>query len=60
MSMKTLVILNDPPHDAEAGCCVRAWTPGGIAEDHLVKDARRSTPDELADWTLWADKVITF
>jgi hypothetical protein len=26
----------------------------------LTKGTRRSTLDELADWTLWADQVITF
>jgi uncharacterized protein involved in oxidation of intracellular sulfur len=31
-----------------------------IREDQLVPGARRSSLDELTDWTLWADKVITF
>jgi uncharacterized protein involved in oxidation of intracellular sulfur len=31
-----------------------------IREDQLVRGARRSSDDELTDWTLWADKVITF
>jgi uncharacterized protein involved in oxidation of intracellular sulfur len=45
--------------------CRRAlrWTgmdARGVDDDHLTKDAHRPTPDELTDWTLWADKVITF
>ena len=39
------------------GTCMDAR---GITEDMLTKDARRSTLDELADWTLAADHVITF
>ncbi len=31
-----------------------------ITDELLVKAAHRSTLDELTDWTLWADKVITF
>ena len=29
-------------------------------EAALVEGARRSSLDELADWTLWADKVVSF
>jgi uncharacterized protein involved in oxidation of intracellular sulfur len=32
----------------------------GIREEQLVDGARRSALEELTDWTLWADKVITF
>jgi uncharacterized protein involved in oxidation of intracellular sulfur len=32
----------------------------GISDDHLTKGARRSTLDELTDWTVWADKTVTF
>jgi uncharacterized protein involved in oxidation of intracellular sulfur len=32
----------------------------GIDDDHLTKGAHRSTLDELAEWTVWADKVVTF
>ena len=31
-----------------------------IREEQLVDGARRSNLEELTDWTLWADKVITF
>jgi sulfur relay (sulfurtransferase) complex TusBCD TusD component (DsrE family) len=33
-----------------------AW----VDEGALVEAARRSSLDELADWTLWADKVVSF
>jgi len=29
-------------------------------DDMLTKRARRSSLDELAEWTAWADKVVTF
>lgn len=47
-------------HGAEVGCCGTCLDARGIDEDHLTKGAHRSTLDELTDWTLWADKVITF
>ena len=47
-------------HGAEVGCCGTCMDARGIHDEHLTKGARRSTLDELTDWTLWADKVITF
>lgn len=47
-------------HGAELGCCGTCMDARGITDDHLTKGARRSTLDELADWTSWADKVVTF
>jgi sulfur relay (sulfurtransferase) complex TusBCD TusD component (DsrE family) len=31
-----------------------------MTEDPLAEPVRRSTLAELAEWTIWADKVITF
>jgi hypothetical protein len=31
-----------------------------MTDDMLTKGARRSSLDEVADWTEWADKVLTF
>lgn len=47
-------------HGADVGCCGTCMDARGIGDDHLAKGARRSTLDELADWTAWADKVVTF
>ena len=47
-------------HGAEVGCCGTCMDARGIDDVHLTKGARRPTLDELADWTVWADKVITF
>lgn len=46
-------------HGMEVGCC-GCLDARGIAETALVEGARRSTLDELTDWTIWADKVVTF
>jgi len=31
-----------------------------IRDEQLIEGARRSTLDELTDWTRWADKIVTF
>jgi uncharacterized protein involved in oxidation of intracellular sulfur len=45
---------------AQVGCCGTCLDARGIAAENLVEAAQRSTLDELTDWTLWADSVITF
>jgi uncharacterized protein involved in oxidation of intracellular sulfur len=32
----------------------------GITDEMLLPAARRSSLEEVADWTLWADKIISF
>ena len=32
----------------------------GVSTENLIEGAQRLTLEDLADWTLWADKVITF
>lgn len=54
------MITSAARHGAEVGCCSTCLDARGIDDDHLTKGARRSTLDELADWTIWADKVVTF
>jgi uncharacterized protein involved in oxidation of intracellular sulfur len=45
---------------AEVGCCGTCLDARGIGDDHLTKGSRRSTLNELVDWSVWADKVLTF
>lgn len=45
---------------ATVGLCGTCMDARAINEDQLVDGARRSTLEELTDWTVWADKVITF
>jgi uncharacterized protein involved in oxidation of intracellular sulfur len=47
-------------HGGNVGCCGSCLDARGIQEDYLAKGARRSTLEELADQTVWADKVVTF
>src|SRR5680860_215354 len=47
-------------HGVDVACCGTCLDARGITEDMLTKGARRSSLEELTDWTLWADKVITF
>jgi uncharacterized protein involved in oxidation of intracellular sulfur len=42
------------------GCCGTCLDARGLAEDHLVHGARRSTMDELAGWTLDSERVLVF
>jgi uncharacterized protein involved in oxidation of intracellular sulfur len=44
----------------QVGTCGTCLDARGIAEEQLVAGVRRSTLDELADWTLWADKTLVF
>jgi uncharacterized protein involved in oxidation of intracellular sulfur len=45
---------------AEVGLCGTCMDARAIRDEQLLAGARRSTLDELTDWTLWADKVISF
>lgn len=47
-------------HNADVGCCGTCLDARGIDETQLVKGAVRSSIDQLADWTLDADRVLTF
>lgn len=44
----------------ETGVCGTCMDARGLANEELVEGARRSTMDELTDWTLWADRVLVF
>ncbi len=47
-------------HGAEIGLCGSCMDARGISDTMLIRDARRSSLDEVTDWVLWADKTITF
>lgn len=44
----------------EIGVCGTCMDARGIGTDELVEGARRSTLEELAEWTTAADKIIVF
>jgi uncharacterized protein involved in oxidation of intracellular sulfur len=45
---------------AQVGCCGSCLDARGVADDRISEGARRSSLDELTEWTVWAEKVITF
>ena len=47
-------------HNGEIGVCASCMDARGITDAELVEGTKRSSLDELADWTLWSDKVVTF
>ena len=44
----------------EVACCGTCLDARGIDEGQLVEGVRRSTLDELTDWTLWAERLASF
>ena len=44
----------------EVGLCGSCMDARGIADAMLIAAVRRSSLDEVTDWTLWADKTVTF
>ena len=46
--------------DVEIGACGSCMDARGITQDELVNGVHRSSMAEVTEWTLWADKVVTF
>ena len=44
----------------ETGVCGTCMDARGLRDADLAEGARRSTLEELTDWTQWADKVLIF
>lgn len=44
----------------EIGVCGTCMDARGLVDAELAEGNRRSSLDELTDWTEWADKVIVF
>jgi uncharacterized protein involved in oxidation of intracellular sulfur len=44
----------------EIGVCGSCMDARGLQDGDLVQGSRRSTLEELTDWTLWADRVLVF
>jgi len=47
-------------HGGEVGVCGSCLDARGIAAGDMIEGASRSTMDQFAAWTQWADKVIAF
>ncbi len=47
-------------HQGEIGVCGTCMNARGISDAELAEGCRRSSLEELTNWTLWADKVLVF
>lgn len=47
-------------HKIEIGICGTCLDARGIIESELIEGAKKSSLAQLAEWTIWADKVVTF
>ena len=45
---------------AEIGVCGTCMDARGIADTELAEGTKRSTLEQLTDWTQWADKIVTY
>ena len=45
---------------ARVGCCGTCLDARGIEDERLCEGSKRSSLEELTEWTLWADRVVTF
>src|SRR3990167_68871 len=46
--------------NAEIGLCSTCMNAHGMKDEEMIDGAKRSSMDELANWTIWADKVLVF
>jgi uncharacterized protein involved in oxidation of intracellular sulfur len=44
----------------QIGVCSSCMDARGLQDAELVEGARRSSLEELADWTVWAERVLVF
>jgi len=47
-------------HGGEIGVCESCMEARGLQDADLIQGSRRSTLEELTDWTLWADQTLVF
>ena len=56
----TLFMLSKIVRKGDVALCGTCMNACGFGESELIKDAKRSTLAQLADWTQEADKVLVF
>jgi uncharacterized protein involved in oxidation of intracellular sulfur len=47
-------------HGGEIGICGTCMDARGMGDGDIAEGTHRSTLAELAEWTVWADKVLVF
>lgn len=55
-----VMLRNVARNNAEIGVCGTCMDARGITEEELMEGAKRSTLEQLTDWSTWADKIVTF
>ncbi len=55
-----VMLRNVARHGGDAGVCGTCMDARGITETELADGAHRSSLEQLADWTLWADRTLVF
>lgn len=55
-----LMLRGAARHGAEVGVCSTCMDARGITDAELTDGTRRSSLEQLTDWTQWADKVLVF
>ena len=55
-----VMLKNVARNQSEIGVCGTCMDARGITEPELTEGATRGTLEQLTDWSIWADKIITF
>ena len=55
-----IMIKNVARNSSEVGVCGNCMDARGITEAELLEGAKRSTLEELTNWSQWADKTLVF
>jgi uncharacterized protein involved in oxidation of intracellular sulfur len=55
-----VMLRNVGRRGADVGVCSTCMDARGIADAELAEPATRSSLEQLADWTQWADRVLVF
>jgi uncharacterized protein involved in oxidation of intracellular sulfur len=55
-----VMLRNVARHGAEVGVCGTCMDARGIVDAELAEGSKRSTLEQLADWTQWSDKALVF
>ncbi len=55
-----VMLANLVRHGGEVGICGTCMDARGLSDGEIAEGTHRSTLAELAEWTMWADKVLVF
>ena len=55
-----VMLKNVIHHKCEVSVCGTCMDARGISESELMEGAKRGTLEQLTDWTIWAEKIISF